>query len=133
MTRTAIAAGDTVLRHLAALLAVTFREVDVVARLGGEEFAVLLPSIGLQGAAAMAQRLRLAVASQALEVDGVPIHSTVSAGVATTADQTMGLHVLMKQADTALYAAKGAGRDRIKCWSSSLDLRYSTSRAHHDE
>jgi diguanylate cyclase (GGDEF)-like protein len=109
----------------------TFREVDVVARVGGEEFAVLLPSTGLDSAATVAERLRLAVASQPVEVDGVPIHYTVSAGVATTDDHSMGLDALMKQADIALYAAKASGRDRIKCWSPALDPRTSTSSAHH--
>ncbi len=111
-------AGDAVLRHLAALLTVTFREVDVVGRVGGEEFAVLLPSTGIQGATKVAERLRLAVASKPVEVDGVQIHYTVSAGVATTDDHSMSLDALMKRADVALYAAKAAGRNQVQSWSS---------------
>ena len=123
-------AGDAVLRHFAAQLTAIFREVDVVARVGGEEFAVLLPSTGLQGAMAVAERLRLAVASQPVDVGGVPIPFTVSAGVATTDNQFMGVDVLMKRADVALYAAKAGGRNRIECWSSALDDRDTASRTH---
>jgi diguanylate cyclase (GGDEF)-like protein/PAS domain S-box-containing protein len=110
------AAGDKVLRHLAATLAATFREVDVVARLGGEEFAVLLPSTDLPSAAAVANRLRHAIGDQAVEVDGVKIRYTVSGGVATMDADVEGLDALMKRADRALYAAKADGRNRIECW-----------------
>ncbi len=122
-------AGDAVLRHLAALLTATFREVDVVARVGGEEFAVLLPSTGLRSAATVAERLRLAVASQPVDVDGVPIHYSVSAGVATSNDNSMDLDTLMKRADAALYAAKGAGRNRIECWTPELQMRAGSTKA----
>jgi diguanylate cyclase (GGDEF)-like protein/PAS domain S-box-containing protein len=108
-------AGDAVLRHLAALLTATFRQVDVVARVGGEEFAVLLPSTGPHGATVMANRLRQAVESQSVEVDGVKIRYTVSGGVATLDASIDGLDALMKRADQALYAAKAAGRNRIEC------------------
>ncbi|ACB35800.1 diguanylate cyclase with PAS/PAC sensor [Leptothrix cholodnii SP-6] len=107
-------AGDAVLRHLAALLTANFRQVDVVARVGGEEFAVLLPSTGLHGAVRVANRLRQAVEAQTVEVDGVEIHCTVSGGVATMAAGLSGLDALMKCADQALYAAKAAGRNRIE-------------------
>ena len=115
-------AGDAVLCHLAGLLSDLFRQVDVVARVGGEEFAVLLPSTGVAGALAVADRLRQAVASHALVVDGVPILITVSGGVATLDDPQLGLDGLMKRADQALYAAKAAGRNRIECWSPAATL-----------
>lgn len=110
-------AGDVVLRRLADTLMATFRDVDVVARIGGEEFAVLLPSTDLSGAMAVADRLRQAVESQPVEVDGVMIRSTLSGGVATMDDGITGLDALMKRADQALYAAKAGGRNRIECWS----------------
>ncbi|WP_394788088.1 diguanylate cyclase [Rhodoferax sp.] len=106
-------AGDAVLRQLATLLTATFRQVDVVARVGGEEFAVLLPSTSLEAATAVANRLREAVAAQTVQVDGTAIHYTLSGGVATLSDPANGLDALMKQADRALYAAKAAGRNRI--------------------
>ena len=109
-------AGDAVLRHLAALLAVTFRLVDVVARVGGEEFAVLLPSTDGEDAAAVADRLRAAIEAQTVDVDGHSIRFTLSGGVASMDASVAGLDALMKRADLALYAAKAAGRNRIECW-----------------
>lgn len=106
-------AGDAVLRQLATLLTATFRQVDVVARVGGEEFAVLLPSTSLEAATAVANRLREAVAVHTLQMDGAEIRYTLSGGVATLNDPADGLDALMKQADKALYAAKAGGRNLI--------------------
>lgn len=108
--------GDAVLCHLAGLLSDLFRQVDVVARVGGEEFAVLLPCTDVAGALAVADRLRQSVQCHALVVDGVPIPVTVSGGVATLDDPQLGLDGLMKRAEQALYTAKAAGRNRIECW-----------------
>jgi diguanylate cyclase (GGDEF)-like protein len=112
--------GDAVLRELAARLTATFREVDVVARVGGEEFAVLLPSTDLTAAALAAERLRMAVESQPIEVNGSCVACTVSGGVATMGDDVADLDMLIKRADQTLYAAKAAGRNRIQCWSPTL-------------
>ena len=109
-------AGDSVLRHLAAALTATFRQVDVVARVGGEEFAVILPSTGIDAARLVAERLRRLIASQTVEVDGVLIEYTVSGGVASLDDSVSGLDGLMKRADQALYAAKARGRNCIEVW-----------------
>ena len=73
------AGGDAVLRHLAAALKLTFRDIDVVARVGGEEFAVLLPSTDLAGAAAVANRLRVLVEEAVVKVDGAAHRTTPSA------------------------------------------------------
>ena len=108
--------GDAVLRHFAVSLTETFRQVDVVARVGGEEFAVLLPSTDLEGACKVADRLRALVASSAIEIDGNTIHYTVSGGVATMELEVSGLDGLMKRADQALYAAKARGRNCIEHW-----------------
>jgi diguanylate cyclase (GGDEF)-like protein/PAS domain S-box-containing protein len=101
-------AGDAVLQYLGALLAASFRQVDVVARVGGEEFAVLLPSSTLD---------------EAVAFDGVAIAFTVSAGVAATdgGDDHLSLDALMKRADRALYAAKALGRNRVQRWLPALD------------
>lgn len=107
-------AGDAVLCHLAKLLTSTFRQVDVVARVGGEEFAVLLPSTDSQTALKIANRLRENVESSVVEVDGVKIRCTVSAGVASMDDGIGNLDALMKMADKALYLAKASGRNRIQ-------------------
>ncbi|MBC8067580.1 MAG: diguanylate cyclase [Deltaproteobacteria bacterium] len=110
-------AGDQILRHLAERLTETFRQLDVVARVGGEEFAVLLPSTGLLGAQTVANRAREAIAAAPVVVDGVTIHYTVSGGVATMEDGVSGLDALMKRADEALYRAKASGRNCIVSWS----------------
>ena len=110
-------AGDRVLVHLAELLTAAFRQIDVVARIGGEEFAVLLPSTNLDGALAVAERLRAMVAAQPVDIDGVVINFTVSGGVACVDRDVSGLDALMKRADLALYAAKDRGRNCIASWS----------------
>ncbi len=112
--------GDAVLQQLAAILGETFREVDVVARIGGEEFAVLLPSTDLPRAAVVAERLRAAVAAQVVHFDGARIRYTVSAGVASLDDGEGGIDLLLKRADQALYAAKRAGRNRVERWRPEL-------------
>ncbi len=106
-------AGDAVLRNLGEVLTASFRQMDVVARVGGEEFAVLLPSTDLAGATAVANRLREAVEAQTVQVDGATIRYTLSGGVASLGEDMPGLDTLMKKADRALYTAKAAGRNRI--------------------
>jgi len=110
------AAGDAVLRHLAAGLLSTFRAMDVVARIGGEEFVVLLPGTTLEGAEMVAERLCRNIAQQVVDVDGVAIRYTVSAGVAEMEPGVAGLDALVKRADMALYSAKTHGRNRVERW-----------------
>ncbi|CAN5755977.1 hypothetical protein BH09PSE5_BH09PSE5_05410 [soil metagenome] len=105
--------GDVVLKHFADVLSSTFRQVDTVARIGGEEFAALLPSTSLQDAVAVAERVRTKVGSQPAEFDGKLIRYTISAGVATMDSSTSGFDELMKRADAALYSAKRAARDQV--------------------
>lgn len=110
------AAGDAVLRHLAACLSATFRAMDVVARVGGEEFAVLLPGTGLMGAEAVALRVCELLRGQAVHVDGKAIGCTVSIGVAAMEPGVDDIDALLQRADAALYASKKAGRNRVLCW-----------------
>ncbi|WP_019915834.1 sensor domain-containing diguanylate cyclase [Methyloversatilis discipulorum] len=110
------AAGDAVLRHLAAGMTATFRAMDVLARFGGEEFVVLLPDTTLEGAAVVAQRLCQLLATQAVEVGGQAVRYTVSAGVAAMDADVSDFDALMQRADEALYAAKAAGRNRVERW-----------------
>jgi diguanylate cyclase (GGDEF)-like protein/PAS domain S-box-containing protein len=110
-------AGDQVLRHIADTLASTFRQIDVVARIGGEEFAVLLPSTNIEDAMAVAVRLQKLIQAQIVHVEGHDIRYTLSGGVAAMGTDISGLAELMKRADQALYAAKANGRNRIEYWS----------------
>ena len=114
------AAGDAVLRHLAAGLAATFRNLDLVARSGGEEFLVLLPGTAPDHAQAAAERLCQALADREVLVDGEPIRCTMSAGVAAMDSDLAGLEALIKRADLALYQAKALGRNRVECWRPGL-------------
>lgn len=108
--------GDAVLGDLGQVIAETVRGIDTAARVGGEEFAVLLPSTDGSGATAFAQRLCAAVRGRSVVHDGKEIRYTVSVGVATLREDFAGLDALMKQADAALYDAKAAGRDRVRAW-----------------
>lgn len=110
------AAGDAVLRHLAAGLSATFKPTDVVARFGGEEFVVLLTGSTLAEAQATTEHFRAHMAANPVTVDGVQVRCTVSAGVAGCADGASGIDELLRRSDIALYAAKAAGRDRVAVW-----------------
>ena len=105
--------GDMVLRDLAASLRETVREIDIAARWGGEEFAVILPGTDLEGAAQVAERLRVALSErEILSTDGVPLHVTASFGAAASSSTTTVVQ-LIGAADEALYRAKRAGKDRV--------------------
>jgi diguanylate cyclase (GGDEF)-like protein len=105
--------GDELLQSFALAMLACVRDIDVPARLGGEEFAVLLPETPLAGALAVAQRLqRLLTKSPLLEQDGRSIRATASFGVAElvegeTADE------LLRRADAALYRAKAEGKNTV--------------------
>jgi diguanylate cyclase (GGDEF)-like protein/PAS domain S-box-containing protein len=103
------AAGDTALRNLVAVLHEVVRSVDVIARLGGEEFVLLFPETSLAAAAATAERVRRTVAERCA-AGGRPL--TISIGVAERRP-TETLGDLLKRADEGLYRAKAAGRDRV--------------------
>ncbi len=107
------AAGDEVLKQVAISLQTGLRSIDVIGRLGGEEFAILLPSIDLQGAEMVADRLRRAVAGLSPVADGTAIPVTVSLGVAEIASDAREFDSLLKAADAALYGAKQGGRNKV--------------------
>jgi diguanylate cyclase (GGDEF)-like protein/PAS domain S-box-containing protein len=106
--------GDVVLKKLADVCSATLRDVDIVGRLGGEEFAVLLPETGEKSAMEVAERLRGALAaSQVVLSGGLPLHFTASFGVAILEDKDTNIDTLLNQADQALYRAKSEGRNRV--------------------
>ncbi|MGM0569919.1 GGDEF domain-containing protein [Marinobacter sp.] len=107
------AAGDAVLRGLAATARRTVRDSDILARLGGEEFAILLPATDLPKARYLAQRLQQAFSRQIFPVANDKIRCTASFGIAASFGQQITLDDLLRQADKALFRAKAAGRDRV--------------------
>jgi len=121
------AAGDAVLRQLAALMQDGQRKVDVLGRMGGEEFAMLLPGTTLAAAAVYAERLRQRVAQSALQLDGgVALHVTVSIGIAVMGGQQCGGDAALIRADQALYRAKHGGRNRVELQGENLADRPGT-------
>lgn len=108
-------AGDAVLQQIAALLTAGVRSTDVVARMGGEEFIVLLPNTATEGALAAAEKLRSAIREQQLKVLGLLVPVTASIGVSTITKAQRGtVDDLYTAADQALYTAKHGGRDRVE-------------------
>lgn len=114
-------AGDAVLRAVGGLLMTSARAGDVVARVGGEEFTVLLADTGADGAHLFASRLceRIAAHSFAIGEGLQDVHITMSAGVAVSSMRGAADHgeVLWSRADDALYEAKRAGRNCVRLWS----------------
>lgn len=108
------AAGDAVLRHVGHLLSASVRSVDIAGRYGGEEFLVVLPETDADAAAALAEKLRRAVAGSEVTLPGGERTTvTLSAGVAGGLGHHLGLDALVRDADAALYSAKALGRDQV--------------------
>jgi diguanylate cyclase (GGDEF)-like protein len=105
--------GDRALVHFATVLAQRLRVTDLFCRLGGEEFAVLLPGSKATQAREIAESLRERLAAQPLAVDETTLHMTLSAGVACFGVDGQSLDELMLAADRRTYAAKRAGRNRV--------------------
>ena len=107
------AAGDDTLRRFVALVSPHLREYDFFARLGGEEFAVLLPEATEEVAIAIAERLRELAEAERLPAPGFPTPTTASIGAAQLIENEQSIDQLMHRADQALYAAKSSGRNRV--------------------
>lgn len=106
--------GDIVLQKLATVCQDTLRVVDIIGRVGGEEFAILLPETNEEEAIRVAERLREAIADAKVPLgNGLPLSVTVSIGIASLTSKDDNIDVLLNLADKALYAAKHAGRNRV--------------------
>lgn len=108
------ALGDRVLKLFATTAQTHLNGPSIVARLGGEEFAAILPGADPLEAANAAEAVRQAFANSAAFVDGLPVGATVSAGAAWDAGVIGDLNALFRRADAALYVAKRAGRNRVE-------------------
>jgi len=116
------AAGDAVLRQLADLMRDGQRKIDMLGRIGGEEFAILLPGTDLDAAAVFAERLRQRVEQTPMRLDdGATLAITVSIGVAAMGGRTAGGDPALIRADQALYCAKRGGRNRVELMDAEAD------------
>ncbi|HUH61175.1 MAG TPA: diguanylate cyclase [Candidimonas sp.] len=115
------AVGDIVLRHIAKTMKAALRANDVPGRLGGEEFAILLPHTGLAEGLAIAERIRQGVEQTNITANGHDIRITISIGVSVVcADYTP--DAALQQADDVLYKAKEAGRNRVCLWQEAKEI-----------
>ncbi len=108
------AAGDRVLQHMAATMAAHTREGDVIARIGGEEFALLLPDATNETALQLADRMRHKLAATPVRCGTAELSVTLSAGVATLDTDETGIDLALRRADAAMYRAKQGGRNRVE-------------------
>jgi diguanylate cyclase (GGDEF)-like protein len=109
--------GDEAIRAVAEACLAGKRKSDIVGRLGGEEFAILLPETSLSRAEIVAERIRKKIAERSLTTYKVNFKVTASIGVAEASAGMSGFDVLIRAADQALYQAKANGRNRIERWS----------------
>lgn len=110
------AAGDAVLKAVTSVCRTTLRTTDVFGRLGGEEFAVILPHVDGDGAVVTAERLRAAITALTVRNGHNTLAVTSSFGIATLSGACRDLDTLLAQADAAMYQAKQQGRDRCIRW-----------------
>lgn len=108
------AAGDVVLKHFCTLATAALRKVDLLGRIGGEEFGILLLETNLEGGVELAERLRAALEASTVHTDGITISITVSIGVAALNPDDRDPDQVLARADQALYRAKTKGRNRVE-------------------
>lgn len=113
--------GDLVLKKFSAVCRQAFREIDILGRMGGEEFAILLPETSGAQAFEAAERLRSRIESTRISIEHhAAIEFTVSVGVASVVSKDDTLDALLSQADDALYKAKNAGRNQVKVFENNV-------------
>ena len=106
-------AGDAILRQLGSVLLGRLRVNDVLARIGGEEFGIITPEVGLEGATELANKIRRLIGDTRFEFEGTAVEVTVSAGVAEWQPHYEDPSELFKAADAKMYDAKRRGRNQV--------------------
>lgn len=116
------ASGDRLVQHFVSICKSGLRASDYLGRIGGDEFAMMLPDTSVVDAFDVADRLRKGLAAAALEVSGAPMPLTVSTGIAEYIQPEASLDELLHDADAALYDAKSKGKNRIVCYLDDLRI-----------
>jgi diguanylate cyclase (GGDEF)-like protein/PAS domain S-box-containing protein len=106
-------AGDMALQQVAAALKSSLRETDILGRMGGEEFAILLPNTQSTEAGLLAERICKSVGDTPFEIPGKSLSITISIGSAVIADEMSGIDDVLRCADAAMYSAKSCGGNRV--------------------
>lgn len=114
------AAGDELLKALGARLRAALRETDLISRLGGDEFAVVVPNLATPQDAEQVARKLLQVIEQPIELLGRELQVSASIGISSFPHDGQELHLLVKQADMAMYQAKEEGRNKVRLFSASM-------------
>ncbi len=101
------------MQSVAACILKSCRKSDIAGRVGGEELSTFLPETNLDGALALAEKMRITIEKTAIQVDGNSIKVTVSVGVATKKHNKQSVSDILQEADMAMYRAKKDGRNRV--------------------
>jgi len=114
--------GDELLREVACRLSSVVRETDFVARLGGDEFVIILPGISSAADAAVVAGKAIGALSSAIEANGHELHTSPSIGISVFPDDGPDGDTILKNADTAMYHAKAAGRNNFQFFATEMNL-----------
>ncbi|NLW04931.1 MAG: GGDEF domain-containing protein [Pseudomonadaceae bacterium] len=114
-------AGDQVIKAVANCLKDTARDTDFAGRYGGEEFVLLLPNTGVEGAFEVAERLRTKIQSLVVKHEGLELSVTVSLGICDFTPNLDSFNLWLERADQALYNSKHQGRNQSSVWSQELE------------
>ena len=106
--------GDVALQTMGRIISESLRETDILGRIGGEEFAVILPETTMENGALLAERVRHAIEKAVVRTPGGDIKLTTSVGLAIKGETSEPLDKIVANADTALYQAKNNGRNRVE-------------------
>jgi len=107
--------GDKVIKVIAKLMQENTRTIDYIGRIGGEEFAILMPNTDMEAAYQISDRLRENISKYKILLNNKNVSITVSIGLSYLTHEDKNIHTLLKRADTALYEAKDNGRNQVCC------------------